>query len=92
MTKVTPPTTTHWRSNFIRTADGVDLFYRDWGAARPRLFLSGWTLNSSMWGYQMEPLAKQGFRCIAYDRGAHGRSSDLGGGYNFDTLEQIPII
>ncbi|HEY4083714.1 MAG TPA: alpha/beta hydrolase [Burkholderiaceae bacterium] len=73
----------------IRVADGangVDLFYRDWGAGKPLLFMSGWTLNSSMWGYQMEPLAKAGFRCVAYDRRAHGRSSDPGRGYDFDTL------
>jgi non-heme chloroperoxidase len=86
MIEVTASTAPHWRPNSICTADGVDLFYRDWGAGRPLLFLSGWTLNSLMWGYQMEPLAKEGFRCIAYDRRAHGRSSDPGGGYDFDTL------
>lgn len=70
----------------IRTLDGTDLFYRDWGEGKPLLFLAGWTLNSQMWGYQMEPLARQGFRCIAYDRRAHGRSDDPGYGYDFDTL------
>jgi hypothetical protein len=57
----------------VRTADGVGLFYRDWGAGRPVLFLSGWTLNSQMWGYRMSPLSEAGFRCIAYDRRGHGR-------------------
>ncbi|WP_244610361.1 alpha/beta fold hydrolase, partial [Microvirga pakistanensis] len=38
---------------------------------QPVLFLAGWTLNSDMWAYQMEPLARQGFHCIAYDRRAH---------------------
>lgn len=71
---------------FIRTADNVRLFYREWGAGAPLIFLSGWTLNSDMWAYQMVPLAKQGYRCIAYDRRAHGRSSDPGSGYDFDTL------
>jgi non-heme chloroperoxidase len=70
----------------IQTADGVSLFFRDWGAGKPLLFLSGWTLNSLMWAYQMEPLARDGMRCIAYDRRAHGRSSDPGRGYDFDTL------
>jgi non-heme chloroperoxidase len=65
---------------------GVDLFVRDWGEGAPILFLSGWTLNSDMWAYQMVPMAQQGFRCIAYDRRGHGRSSDPGGGYDFDTL------
>jgi non-heme chloroperoxidase len=71
---------------YIRTPDGASLFYRDWGVGRPLLFLSGWTLNSSMWAHQMQPLAETGSRCVAYDRRAHGRSSDPGRGYDFDTL------
>jgi len=71
---------------YVQTADSVTLFYRDWGAGEPLLFLSGWTLNSLMWAYQMESLSNEGLRCIAYDRRAHGRSSDPGGGYDFDTL------
>jgi non-heme chloroperoxidase len=72
--------------NFIRTSDNVALFYRDWGAGKPLLFLHGWALNSQMWAYQMLPLSSQGFRCIAYDRRAHGRSSDPGRGFDYDTL------
>jgi non-heme chloroperoxidase len=71
---------------YVQIPDGVSLFYRDWGAGKPLLFLSGWTLNSLMWAYQMEPLSNEGLRCIAYDRRAHGRSGDPGGGYDFDTL------
>src|SRR5229473_575392 len=71
---------------YVQIPDGVSLFYRDWGAGKPLLFLSGWTLNSLMWAYQMEPLSNEGLRCIAYDRRAHGRSSDPGRGYDFDTL------
>lgn len=37
-------------------------------------------------GYQMVPLCEQGLRCIAYDRRGHGRSSDAGRGYDYDTL------
>ncbi|TDN69878.1 alpha/beta hydrolase [Paraburkholderia sp. BL10I2N1] len=71
---------------YIRTSGDVHLFYRDWGDGTPLVFLSGWTLNADMWAYQMQPLARQGFRCIAYDRRAHGRSSDPGRGYDYDTL------
>jgi pimeloyl-ACP methyl ester carboxylesterase len=39
-----------------------------------------------MWSYQMQPLAEEGSRCIAYDRRAHGRSSDPGSRYDFDEL------
>jgi pimeloyl-ACP methyl ester carboxylesterase len=72
--------------NTIMTAQGAALFYRDWGAGYPVLFLAGWTLTSDMWAYQMEPLCRQDFRCVAYDRRAHGRSSDPGRGYDYDTL------
>ena len=72
--------------NFIRTRDDVALFYREWGAGKPLVFLAGWMLSSEMWAYQMQPLSQQGFRCIAYDRRSHGRSSDPGKGYDFDTL------
>ncbi|MFP2908594.1 alpha/beta fold hydrolase [Pyxidicoccus sp. 3LFB2] len=71
---------------FIRTRDGGELFYRDWGTGRPVVFLSGWTLTSEMWGYQMVPLSEQGLRCIAYDRRGHGQSTDPGRGYDYDTL------
>ncbi|WNG39419.1 alpha/beta hydrolase [Archangium violaceum] len=70
----------------IRTRDGVDLFYKDWGTGRPVVFLSGWALCSDMWNYQMLPLSEQGLRCIAYDRRGHGRSGDPGRGYDYDTL------
>jgi pimeloyl-ACP methyl ester carboxylesterase len=70
----------------IRTRDGVELFYRDWGTGSPVVFLSGWTLASDMWAYQMAPLSEQGLRCIAYDRRGHGQSTDPGRGYDYDTL------
>jgi pimeloyl-ACP methyl ester carboxylesterase len=72
--------------SFVRTRDGVDLFVRDWGVGRPIVFLAGWSLSSDAWAYQMTPLSRRGFRCIAYDRRAHGRSGDPGRGFDFDTL------
>jgi non-heme chloroperoxidase len=74
------------RANTIRTADGADLFYRDWGTGTPVVFLAGWALPSDFWSYQMAPLSEAGFRCIAYDRRGHGRSSDPGRNFDFDTL------
>ncbi len=70
----------------VRTNDGTQLFVRDWGQGRPLVFLSGWTLSSDAWAYQMLPLSRQGFRCVAIDRRAHGRSDDPGRGLDFDTL------
>jgi len=71
---------------YIRTRDGADLFYRDWGQGQPVLFVAGWSLPSDMWQYQMLALSQRGLRCIAFDRRGHGRSSDPGRGYDFDTL------
>ncbi|WP_438027174.1 alpha/beta fold hydrolase [Sorangium sp. So ce233] len=76
----------HAAGPFVEAEDGALLFYRDWGAGKPVLFLSGWALSSDMWGYQMLDLVDDGLRCVAYDRRGHGRSSDPGRGYDYDTL------
>src|SRR5215475_2928534 len=74
------------RTPFIVTRDGANLFYKDWGKGEPVLFVHSWALNSDMWQYQMIHLAGQGLRCVAYDSRGHGRSSDPGQGYDYDTL------
>jgi pimeloyl-ACP methyl ester carboxylesterase len=71
---------------FIETRDGASLFYKDWGAGRPVVFVAPWALNSDWWEYQMTYLAGQGLRCIAYDRRGHGRSGWPRQGYEFNTL------
>ena len=73
---------------YISTADGVNLFYRDWGQGEPVVFVAGWSLPSDSWNYQMLPLSEQGLRCVTFDRRGHGRSSDPGGGYDFDALSE----
>jgi non-heme chloroperoxidase len=74
------------RASFIERTDGTALFYRDWGTGKPMVFVAGAGVPSAMWAYQMVPLARAGFRCVAFDRRGHGRSSDPGRGYDFDTL------
>jgi non-heme chloroperoxidase len=71
---------------FIETRDRAMLFYKDWGAGRPVLFVHSWAANTSLWQYQMIDLSSRGFRCIAYDQRGFGRSSDPGRGYDYDTL------
>jgi non-heme chloroperoxidase len=71
---------------FIETRDGTRLFHLDWGAGKPVVFLHAWALTADLWAYQMTEFAERGLRCIAYDRRGHGRSSDPGRGYDFDTL------
>ncbi len=71
---------------YIGLRDGERLFFRDWGTGVPIMFLAAWALPSDMWAYQMVPLCEQGMRCVAFDRRGHGRSSDSGRGFDYDTL------
>lgn len=74
------------RPSFIETKDGASLFYNDWGIGKPVLFTHAWGLNADIWEYQLTELADRGLRCVAYDRRGHGRSTDPGRGYDYDTL------
>jgi non-heme chloroperoxidase len=71
---------------FIESADGTHLFFRECGTGRALVFLAPWSLNSAWWDYQMADLAGRGLRCVAYDRRGHGRSAEATRGYEFDTL------
>jgi pimeloyl-ACP methyl ester carboxylesterase len=73
-------------SGYVRTCDNVDLYYKDWGEGRPIVFVHGWGLPSPMWDYQIVALRSAGFRCIAYDRRGHGRSTAAEHGYDYDRL------
>jgi pimeloyl-ACP methyl ester carboxylesterase len=74
------------RASFIERTDGTTLFYRDWGAGKPIVFVASAGLPSGMWAYQMLPFVQAGYRCVAFDRRGHGRSSDPGRGYDLNTL------
>jgi pimeloyl-ACP methyl ester carboxylesterase len=74
------------RASFIERRDGTALFYRDWGTGRPVLFVHGAGIDSDLWMDQMASFVNAGFRCIAFDRRGHGRSSDPGRGTDCDTL------
>jgi non-heme chloroperoxidase len=71
---------------FVRTADDVSLFLRDWGEGEPVVFCAAWALSSIAWQYQMIGVVDSGRRAVAYDRRGHGRSDDPGRGYDYDTL------
>jgi pimeloyl-ACP methyl ester carboxylesterase len=72
--------------SFIRTSDGIELFYNDWGTGRPVVLIHGWPLDSDMWSDQAAFLAERGLRVIAYDRRGFGRSAQPWSGYDYDTL------
>lgn len=70
----------------IKTKDGTQIYYKDWGTGQPVIFSHGWPLNSDSWEYQMMFLATKGYRCIAHDRRGHGRSSQPWSGNDMDTF------
>jgi non-heme chloroperoxidase len=71
---------------FITTKDGTELYWHEFGAGAPILFLSSLGCDSRMWDYQMAVFADDGFRCIGFDRRGHGRSDQPAVGYDFDTF------
>ena len=69
----------------IRTSDGTELYYKDWGSGQPVVFSHGWPLSADAWEDQMFFLASNGYRCIAHDRRGHGRSSQPWNGNDMNT-------
>ena len=59
----------------IKTKDGTEIYYKDWGKGPVVTFSHGWPLSSDAWDGQMLFLAQHGFRGVAHDRRGHGRSS-----------------
>jgi pimeloyl-ACP methyl ester carboxylesterase len=68
----------------ITTADGVDIFYKDWGSGQPLVFSHGWPLSADDWDTQLLFFLNHGYRVVAADRRGHGRSSQTGDGHDMD--------
>lgn len=64
----------------IKTKDGTEIYYKDWGEGPVVTFSHGWPLCSDAWDGQMLFLAQHGFRAVAHDRRGHGRSSQASEG------------
>jgi len=73
-------------SGFVKTKDGVDIFYKDWGPkhAQPIMFHHGWPLSSDDWDNQMLFFLSHGYRVVAHDRRGHGRSTQVDTGHDID--------
>ncbi len=71
---------------FVKTKDGTEIFYKDWGPkdAQPVVFHHGWPLSSDDWDAQMLFFLAQGFRVVAHDRRGHGRSTQGSDGHDMD--------
>jgi non-heme chloroperoxidase len=70
--------------NTVRTKDGIDIFYKDWGSGQPIVFSHGWPLSADDWDAQMMFFLDHGFRVIAHDRRGHGRSTQTADGHDMD--------
>jgi non-heme chloroperoxidase len=68
----------------IKTNDGVEIYYKDWGTGQPIVFSHGWPLCSDDWDTQMLFFLNHGYRVIAHDRRGHGRSTQVGYGHDMD--------
>jgi len=68
----------------IKTKDGTEIYYKDWGEGPVVTFSHGWPLNADAWEGQMLFLAQHGFRVVAHDRRGHGRSSQASSGNDMD--------
>ena len=70
--------------SIIKTKDGTEIFYKDWGKGQPIVFSHGWPLSADDWDAQMMFFINHGYRVIAHDRRGHGRSSQPGEGHDMD--------
>jgi non-heme chloroperoxidase len=71
--------------SFVKTKDGTEIFYKDWGSGQPLVFHHGWPLSADDWDPQLMYFLSKGFRVIAHDRRGHGRSSQTSDGNDMDT-------
>ena len=71
--------------NTVKTRDGAQIYYKDWGKGQPVVLSHGWPLTADAWEDQMIFLASRGYRCIAHDRRSHGRSSQTWDGNEMNT-------
>ncbi|MCI4592517.1 alpha/beta hydrolase [Sphingobium sp. BYY-5] len=73
-------------TSFVTTADGTQIFYKDWGSkdAQPIMFHHGWPLSSDDWDAQMLFFLSKGYRVVAHDRRGHGRSAQVDFGHDMD--------
>ncbi|MGE5595010.1 MAG: alpha/beta fold hydrolase [Hyphomicrobiales bacterium] len=68
----------------LKTTDGTEIFYKDWGSGPAVTLSHGWPLNADAWDVQSLFLVQNGYRVIAHDRRGHRRSSQTSSGNDMD--------
>ena len=67
----------------IRTHDGTEIFYKDWGSGPPHV-PPRLAPQLGRLGPQLMFFSVRGYRVIAHDRRGHGRSSQTSDGHDMD--------
>ena len=42
--------------SFVKTKDGIEIFYKDWGKGQPIVFSHGWPLSGDDWDAQYDAM------------------------------------
>jgi non-heme chloroperoxidase len=71
--------------SYLKTKDGTQIFFKDWGSGQPIVFSHGWPLSADDWDAQLFFFGQKGYRVIAHDRRGHGRSDQTWQGNEMDT-------
>ena len=81
------PAGSNFEMTTIKTKDGTQIFYKDWGPkdAIPIMFHHGWPLSADDWDNQLMYFLQKGYRVIAHDRRGHGRSTQTWQGNDMET-------
>ncbi len=69
---------------YVKTKDGVEIYYKEWGKGQPLVFSHGWPLSADDWDAQLMFFLGRGYRVIAHDRRGHGRSTQTDAGHDMD--------
>ena len=71
---------------YIKSYDGTQLYFKQWGKGEPIVFVHGWPLSADTWDGIALAFALKGYRAIAYDRRGFGRSDQPWEGYCYDSF------
>ncbi len=69
----------------VKTKDGTEIFFKDWGTGQPFVFSSWMAIIADDWDAQMMFFLSRGYRVVAHDRRGHGRSTQTANGHDMDT-------
>lgn len=70
---------------YCEVEKGIRLYYEEYGAGKPFVFIHGGGMSHEMWEQQVYELADH-FRVVAFDLRGHGESDKPAHGHTFDRL------